>query len=41
MSLVVVCFLAVSGDHSHDVLLFPIDPVTSGSNDQMVIFTHK
>jgi len=26
MSLVVVCFLAVSGDQSHDVVLFPYDP---------------
>ena len=27
MSLVVVCFLAVSGDQSHDVVLFPSDPL--------------
>jgi hypothetical protein len=27
MSLVVVCFLAVSGDPSHAVISFPIDPL--------------
>jgi hypothetical protein len=26
MSLVVVCFLAVSGDPSHEIISFPYDP---------------
>jgi hypothetical protein len=32
MGLVVICFLAVSGDPSHEVISFPIDPLQNSAS---------